>query len=75
MRALLRSGGVGQVILGQFLRARAIAKERMLDVNLGTEEGHRQAIQLQAQAKGLDLAINIIFDIANFGLEEEAPNE
>jgi hypothetical protein len=38
----------------------------MLVANLTTDQGRLQALQLQAQAKAFDLAIDIIFDIANY---------
>jgi hypothetical protein len=71
VRSHLREEGVFLVFLGQLLRARAIAKEKLLSVGLESDEGVKKALLLQGQARGLDLAIDIVFDMANFGTEQE----
>jgi len=68
--ALLSENGLGLVILGQFVRARTIAREKLMHVKLETEEGRMEGLKLQGQAAGFDLGIDLIFDIANYQPEE-----
>lgn len=70
MRHNLRTDGMALATLGRLVQARTIAREKIAKVPL--EEGEKsvfQALKLQGQIAGIDLAIDVIFDIANF--EEE----
>jgi len=61
---------MGLVLLAQLIRARTIAREKLAAIPL--EEGQlaiNKGLKLQGQMKGFDLAIDVIFDLANF--EEE----
>lgn len=72
VRLLLDDGGAGRAILGMFVRARTATRERLVEVPL--EQGQTAlnvGLKLQGQMKGLDLAIDIIFDLANFKAEDE----
>lgn len=71
MRQLLQTGGVGLVLLGQLLRARSLQRERLAHVALEKDEERLMALKMQGQIKGIDLAIDIIFEIANFEPEQQ----
>lgn len=66
---MLHAEGVVLVLLGQLQRAREMVKERVLSTDLTQAAGQMVAVRDQGMAKGLDLAIDLIFEIANF--EEE----
>jgi hypothetical protein len=60
------------VLLGLLVKARTITRERIASIPL--EQGDsavKQALKLQGQMQGIDLAIDAIFDICNFELEEQ----
>lgn len=74
MRHNLRTDGMALAQLGRLVQARTIAREKIAKVPL--EDGEKavlQALKLQGQIAGIDLAIDIIFDIANF--EEEVKQD
>lgn len=66
MRQLLSPPGVGLVLLGQLLRARDIAKENVITADLTSDHGRMMALRIQGQASGINLAIDTIFEIANY---------
>lgn len=64
------------LLLGKLVQARTIAREKIAAVPL--EKGNEAvmlAIKLQGQISGIDLAIDTIFDIMNFNLEEEPDDD
>lgn len=72
MRQNLLSDGLMFAQLGMLLKARTIMREKIAKIPL--EQGElavKQALKLQGQIGGIDLAIDIIFDIANFTEEEK----
>src|SRR5215813_407127 len=71
MRQLLSHKGVMLVFLGQLQRARDICKEKMITADLADERTRMRMLQLQGQAQGVLLAIETVFEIANFGTETE----
>jgi len=80
MRFHLDPGGLGRVLLGELIRARTIAREKLAQLPLENgQEAINIGLKLQGQMKGLDLAIDIIFDLANWAstqeINDERPNE
>lgn len=70
-RQLLGSGGALRVLLAELVRARTICREKLAEVPF--EQGEKavlMGIKLQGQMKGIDLAIDLIFEIANWQEEE-----
>jgi hypothetical protein len=81
MRANLDQGGLGRALLGEYIRARTIAREKLADVPFEKgQEAMLMGVKLQGQMKGIDLCIDIIFDLANWsslqdeGAQDERPN-
>lgn len=71
-RQLLGSGGALRVYLAELVRARTIIREKLSEVPF--EQGEKavlMGIKLQGQMKGIDLAIDLIFEIANWQQEEQ----
>ena len=66
VKQLLSHGGCLVVLLGQFLRARDSARERIAKSNLADETNRLRAIKDQGQMAGIDLCIDLVFDLANF---------
>lgn len=62
------------VLLGQLLRAREIAREKIAKMDLVKDEGVKSALRLQGQIAGIDLCIDEIFDLANVGYGDEDAN-
>jgi len=63
---------VGLVLLGLLVKARTIAREKIAKIPL--EQGEpalMAALKLQGQIQGLDLAIDAVFEIANYQTEEQ----
>jgi hypothetical protein len=50
-----------------------LQREKLAHVALEKDEERLMALKMQGQIKGLDLAIDIVFEIANF--EEEKPEK
>ena len=72
MRANLDQGGLGRALLGEMIRARTIAREKLADVPF--EKGETavlMGVKLQGQMKGIDLCIDIIFELANWNAMQE----
>jgi hypothetical protein len=54
------------------IRARTIAREKLAQIPLEKgQEAVYMGVKLQGQIKGIDLAIDIIFDLANWAAIEE----
>ena len=67
MRTHLRSEGIGLVLLGQLVRARTVSREKLSQVPFERgQEAVNLALALQGQMKGFDLAIDLIFELANY---------
>jgi hypothetical protein len=80
MRYHLDQGGLGRVLLAEYIRARTIAREKLAQLPLENgQEAINVGLKLQGQMKGLDLAIDIIFDLANWAamqeMQDERPND
>lgn len=72
MRHHLDQGGLGRVLLAELTRARTIAREKLAQLPLENgQEAINVGLKLQGQMKGLDLAIDIIFDLANWASTQE----
>lgn len=74
MRYHLRSDGMGLALLGLLVNGRTLVREKIAAIPL--EEGEKavmQALKLQGQMKGIDFAIDAVFEIVNF--EEELKQE
>ena len=54
------------VLLGQLQRAYDAVTQKVMNADLAVNEGHLIAIRNQGIAKGFELAIDIVFEIANF---------
>ena len=72
VRQLLAHQGCLLVLLGQFLRARDSVRERIAKSNLVDEADRLRAIKTQGQMAGIDLCIDLMFDLVNFEEEEDA---
>jgi hypothetical protein len=73
MRHHLRTDGMMLSFLGLLVNGRTLVREKIAGVPL--EEGEKavmQALKLQGQMKGIDFAIDAVFEIANF---TEEPKE
>jgi hypothetical protein len=66
MRAILSLDGVGRVLLGELSREEASLKTQLASANMTTEDDINKVRTLQARAKGIARAIDIIFEIANY---------
>ena len=71
---LLVAPGCLLVLLGQFLRARDSAREIIAKADLVDEKTRLKAIRIQGQMAGIDLCIDMVFDLANYG-EDDAGRE
>lgn|SRR5215469_4499904 len=71
VRQLLSQGGCLLVLLGQFLRARESAKEIVAHADLVDETARLKAIRVQGQLGGIDLCIDLMFDLVNFEENED----
>lgn len=76
LRHLVSQDQVGMVLLGKLVYARTICREKiaLLPLEKG-QEIVQQAIKLQGQLQGIDLAIDVIFDICNFEIEEQPDDD
>ena len=70
MRQLVSQGGCLLVLLGQMLRAREICAHRVLKADLTDDTTVKKILQIQGQATGVDLCIDMIFEIINFEPEK-----
>jgi len=58
--------------LGDLIRARTIIREKLSEVPFERgQEAVLIGVKLQGQMKGLDLAIDIIFELANWAATQE----
>lgn len=72
LRPLLSHNGAVLVLLGLLVNARTIDREKIAKIPLEHgESAVMTAIKLQGQIAGLDFAIDAIFEIANFNVEEK----
>jgi len=69
-RQLVSQGGCLLVLLGQMLRARDICAQRVLKADLTDEGSVKKTLQIQGQATGIDLCIDMLFEIINFEPEK-----
>jgi hypothetical protein len=60
------------VLLGQFLRARDSAREVIAKADLVDEKSRLKAIRIQGQMAGIDLCIDLMFELVNFEEEKDA---
>lgn len=58
------------MVLGQYLRAREVAANKVVTADITDDKGVKQVLRIQGQASGLDLAIQIIFDLVNEAMEK-----
>jgi hypothetical protein len=76
MRGNLDQGGLGRVLLGEYIRARTIAREKLAEVPFEKgQEAMLMGVKLQGQMKGIDLCIDIIFDLANWAADQEGAQD